>query len=88
MTVECKIREPRAPGGCDHTGLTVEGNRAGVCTWFWLEKEVERVFKERVSFLPSLVAHRCYFRETAATQICRNFRPHCSFVSLMHLYTL
>lgn len=40
MTVECKIREPGAPGGCDHTGLTVGADRAGVCTCFGLEKEV------------------------------------------------
>lgn len=23
MTVQCKMREPGAPGGCDHTGLIV-----------------------------------------------------------------
>lgn len=86
MTVECKIREPGAPGGCDHTGLTVRANRAGVCPWLCLEKEVERVFKERVSFLPSLLVHRCYFRKTAATQICRNCRLCC--FSLIHLYSL
>lgn len=85
MTVEYKIRDPGSLGGCDHAGLTVGANRAGVCPWFWLEKEMEHVFKNHISFLPSLVAHRCYFRGIAATQIGRNCRWCCC--SLIRLYS-
>lgn len=59
-----------------------------MCTWFCLEEEVEHVFKEHISFLPSLSAHRCYSRETATTQPCRNQRFCCFLLSLMHLYSL